>query len=289
MELSKIELSILSEIAKGNENVSEIAKALEKSKSQIYKIIKKMQKKEITEGLEHSKVIIKKQVHISLLLGLLRENKSLIGFLAASGIKILSALQNPKTTNQIIVETGLKRGIIYRKLKKAIGISLINKNGIEFEINDDIWPTIREFIISLLKYEQTLDTRIPVESIIYFKKNNEIIYSSLSEQKATKTAFSVFEDYGIKIFNKENFYYLPEKKLTLKEIFKQSLLIMEKKAETRQVIYCTLFYLKFKKQLGRVKSPILDNIKLILEGKVIKGYPSLSEIKEKANQYDIKV
>jgi predicted transcriptional regulator len=289
VELSKTELSILSEIAKGNENVSEIAKTLSKSKSQIYKIIKKMQKKEIIESLDHSNIIVKKQVHISLLLGLLRENKSLMDFLADSGIKILTTLEQPQTINKIIVETGLKRGIIYRKLKKAISINLIRKRGTEFEINDDIWSTIREFIVSLLKYEQTLDTRIPTESIIYFKKNNEVIYSSLSEQKATKTAFSVFGDYGIRIFNKENFYYLPEKKLTIKEVFKQSLLITEKNREIRYLLYCVLFYLKFKKQLGGVKSSILENINLILEGKVIKGYPSLSEIKEKAGQYDIQL
>jgi hypothetical protein len=248
-----------------------------------------MQKKEIIESLDHSNIIVKKQVHISLLLGLLRENKSLMDFLADSGIKILTTLEQPQTINKIIVETGLKRGIIYRKLKKAISINLIRKRGTEFEINDDIWSTIREFIVSLLKYEQTLDTRIPTESIIYFKKNNEVIYSSLSEQKATKTAFSVFGDYGIRIFNKENFYYLPEKKLTIKEVFKQSLLITEKNREIRYLLYCVLFYLKFKKQLGGVKSSILENIKLILEGKVIKGYPSLSEIKEKAGQYDIQL
>ena len=171
MELSKTELSILSEIAKGNENVSEIAKVLSKSKSQIYKIIKKMQKKDIIESLEYSNIIAKKQVHISLLLGILRENKSLMDFLAASGIKILIALEHPQTITKIIVETGLKRGIIYRKLKKAISINLIRKKGKEFEINDAIWSTIREFIVSLLKYEQILDTRIPAESIIYFKKN----------------------------------------------------------------------------------------------------------------------
>jgi len=38
-----------------------------------------------------------------------------------------------------------------------------------------------------------------------------------------------------------------------------------------------------------IKHPILSNIKQILEGKNIQGYPTLDEIKEKAEVYDIKI
>ena len=104
-----------------------------------------------------------------------------------------------------------------------------------------------------------------------------------------KNLLQIQKEYGIKILTNENFYYLPEKKLSIKDVFRHSLIIAEKRNEHRYFLYAVLFYIKFRKNLKNIKSPVLSNIELILEGKQIKGYPSLSEIKEKAEQYDISV
>ena len=67
MELTKTELKVLSQLAKGIENIAEIAFALKKSKSQIYRTIETLQSKGFIET-ENAKIFPKKEVHVSLLL-----------------------------------------------------------------------------------------------------------------------------------------------------------------------------------------------------------------------------
>ena len=56
-----------------------------------------------------------------------------------------------------------------------------------------------DFLEELKKYEDTTDERIPVSSIIYYKKDEEIVFSNKEELDAAKTAFSAYEEYGISI------------------------------------------------------------------------------------------
>ena len=168
-------------------------------------------------------------------------------------------------------------------------MSIIRKENDRFEINYAVWPEFNDFIASLSKYEQTIDKRVSAGAIIYLRNDKEVLYSTENEQDAAKTAFSAFEKYKLKILTPENFYYLPNRKLSIKEIFRHSLVIAEKRNEHRYFLYTALFYIKFRKNLENVQSPVLDNIKFIIKGKRIDGYPPLSEIKEKAEQYDIKI
>ena len=67
-----------------------------------------------------------------------------------------------------------------------------------------------------------------------------------------------------------------------------ALLIAEKEKTIKHLIFISLFYIKFKKELS-IKHPIVDKLKLILKGKDIPDYPKLQEIKERAEIYDIKI
>jgi len=288
MELTKTELKVLSQLAKGIENIKEIAVALSKSKSQIYRTIETLESKGFIEK-RRSKIFPKREVHVSLLLKNLKLSSSLADMLSYSGLRILETLKEAKDISQISLETKLTNAPIYRKLNRAISISLIRKVNGKFEINTAVWPEFKDFILSLLKYEQTIDKRVPAEATIYARDDKEVIYSTENEQDAAKTAFSAFEKYKLKILTPENFYYLPNRNLSIKEIFRHSLVIAEKRNEYRYFLYTALFYVKFRKKLGNIKSPVLNNIKIILKGKRIEGYPPLSEIKEKAEQYDIKI
>jgi DNA-binding MarR family transcriptional regulator len=288
MELTTSELEALNSIAENNEKAANLAKALGKSKAQTYRIIKSLEKKDFIE-FSKAKIHPKKQTHITLLLQILKNNEEMRKLLAYSGIKILEALLTPKAICQIIKETGLKKAEIYKKLNRAWLISAVRKNGRYYKINTLVWPKLEEFLTEFFKYEQTIDARIPAEALIYLKNNKEVLYSSINEQDAAKTSFSVFGEYGIKLLGNETFYYLPKRKLSKKEIFIHSLIICEKRKEVRFFIYSSLFYLKFKNELKRIKNPVLSNIKSILSGKSVDGYPSLYEIKEKAELYDIRI
>jgi len=67
-----------------------------------------------------------------------------------------------------------------------------------------------------------------------------------------------------------------------------SLDIAEKEKTVRYLIFVSLFYLKFKKEL-LVKHPIIDRLNLILKGNKFSNYPTLQEIKERADMYDIRI
>ena len=103
------------------------------------------------------------------------------------------------------------------------------------------------------------------------------------------TAFSKYKEFGINILTTKNYYSLPFKKKNVVDIFIDSLYVVEKEKDFRNLLFVALFYLKNKKKLGKINNIILNNIKKILKGEHINDYPSLLEIKERAKVYNIKV
>lgn len=71
-----------------------------------------------------------------------------------------------------------------------------------------------------------------------------------------------------------------------KDIFRHALYVAEKEASVRHLIFLALFYCKFEEELKDVKNNIVENLKLVLQGKRIRGYPDFEEIKEKADIYE---
>ncbi|MCK5107849.1 MAG: hypothetical protein KAQ83_03920, partial [Nanoarchaeota archaeon] len=118
------------------------------------------------------------------------------------------------------------------------------------------------------------------------------IFSCKQELKLTnelkKTAFSIYEKYDIKILSVTNYYCLSKDQLIKKDILRHSLYIVEKEQAIRNLIFLALFYFKYQKEFN-TQHLILDNLKLVLNGKNIKGYPSYNEIKERAEVYNIKL
>ncbi len=288
MSLSKTELRMLEQIAGGNKAVKDIAIALKRSKAQIYRSGYNLSEKGFivrSEGVFKSE----RTTHVTLLLHLLSDYPSLITPLAGSGTSFFTALLEPKTISEIMRNTGIKRTMVFKKLKQARGISLVViKNG-KYSLNEKVWPGVKEFLIELKKYEETTDKRVPESAIIYFKNEKEIVFSSKEETDAVLTGFSAYAQYGIKILSPVYDYYLPKKKLTRKEVFKHSLYIADKDKSIRILTYVALFYIKYKKELSSINHGIIGNIDAVLQGRTVPGYPSLAEIKEKAELYDIRL
>lgn len=288
MEISKAEFNVLKEIVNGNKNVKEIAKALKKSRVQIYRISKKLIHKDIL-SLLNGTLQPRASVHVNLLMQLLEKYPGSIKPLSDSGIKILTTLIEPKTAENVLKETGFKISTIFKKLKEAKAISLIRPINGKYVLNDKLWSLAIDFLNELKLYETQIDSRVPPNATIYYKNQKEIIFSSRDELNAALTAFSIYEKYDIKVLTITNYYYLPKKELTKKQIFQHSLYIAEKDKFYMNIILITLFYVKFKNELSDIRYPILDNINKILKGEKVKEYPSLAEIKDRADVYDIKI
>jgi hypothetical protein len=285
MILAITELSVISELGKGNNDVSEIAKVLKISASQAYRVAQKLSQKGI---LTPSKRILQPETktHVNLLLNLLSKAVNLSNPFSGTGLQIYAAMIEPRRIKEVEMETGLHRRTIFKKISQGKKMSLLLLEDRKYRINEKIWPDVKDFLIELKKYEERIDPRVPVNSIIYFKNNKEIIFSTKEDIDAEKTAFSA---YDIELLLTTNFYCLPRRNLTIKDIFKHSIYVAEKDPEIRYLTFITLFYIKHKKELSKIKHPIIENITKILSGEKISGYPTLEDIKDRAKVYKLEV
>ena len=287
MKISKPEILLLEKMAKGNKTVKELAEALRKSEKQIYVTARKLAEKGFIRRL-NGILEPERTVYIALLLQMMTKMPNLAPILSDSGIQILTATLKPVTIQEIIDETGLKRIAVYDKIWEAKRRSMVKKRGSTYELNERIWPEMKEFLEELKRYEATIDKRIPVSSIIYKKNDDEIVFSSREELDASKTAFSAYEEYGIKLLTATEYYYMPKRKLTKQDVLVHSLNVFEKDKDIRTLILVGLFYAKFKEEF-RIKDPVLMNLSAVLAGGEIKGYPKYQEIKDRAEVYGIEM
>jgi len=286
MWFSKTELKIISEIGNGNKDVTGIAKALNMSVSQVYRNAQKLSEKgflRLKEGILEPEM----KTHVSMLLKILSEAVNLANPLSGTGLQIYLTLLKPKTIKEIKKETGLHKTTALKKINQGRKMSLLIIKDKTYLINEKIWPNVREYLLELKKYEDSVDNRVPINSIIYFKNNNEIVFSNKEHVDAEKTAFSAYEKYGIKLLLTTNYYYLPKKHLTKEDVFIHSLYVAEKSKDTRHLIFAALFLAKYKKELGKISHSLVENLKRILSGENIPGYPTLAEIKDRASVYRI--
>jgi hypothetical protein len=82
------------------------------------------------------------------------------------------------------------------------------------------------------------------------------IFKSLRSHDATFTSFSVYEDYGIELGLQDNYYTLPKRELSIKEIFVHSL---DSAEDHRQRLFCMLFYPKNRDKLEGVEHPLIKD------------------------------
>ena len=288
MILSITELKVISELGKGKSKISEIATALKISNSQVYRIAQKLNLKGIVT-LSEGTLQPEKKTHVSMLFKLLSKTSNLANPLSGTGMQIYQVIIEPKSIKEIEKETGLHKTTILKKIKQGRKMSLLLSENKTYRINEKIWPDAKECFTELKKYEYSIDKRIPVNSVIYFKNTDEIVFSNNQDIDAEKTAFSAYEKYGIRILLLTNYYYLPKRQLTKKEVFIHSLYVIEKNQDTRDLIFLALYLAKYKKDLSEIKDPIVENLKKVFLGEKISRYPSLAEIKDRARIYEIKV
>lgn len=282
MRFSQSELELIGALAKTT-NMNDLAKQVSKSKSQLYKTFHNLEQKAITRDNQPTK-----QPHTTLLLQLLSKYPNIKKPLSGAGIQVLQHLQTPKTAQQLTEVTRLHKTTVHKKLSQARKASLIQKKSNQYQLNNQVWPQLSSLLKAIQLLEQTTDHRIPAEAIIYHKTDKEILFSTIKNVSATKTAFSRYNEHNIPVQLLTQYYYLPEKVLTKQEILDHSLYICEKEHDVRKIIFTTLFYHKYKKELHS-KHEIITNVANILRGATIQGYPKKQEIHERAQLYNIKM
>ncbi len=284
---TRSELLVLKEIVENNDIVITIAKNLKKTKSQIYRILSSLLEKElITKNKKNYQLTKTKHTFI---LNNLIKNSKLIEYLTGSQIFILIDLLSEKTIKEVCNNTRLSKTYVTKFVKSAYHASILFKKDKKYLINEKIYPQLVDFLKEYQIHYNSFDKRTPIGSTIYLRNEKEVLFSTKQQMNATLTSFSVFKDYNLLIYTLENFYYLPNKQLTKKDILLHTLKILEKTKDFRDRLYLALFYYKYKKEFKDIKHEILDNLNKIFTGEKIDRYPPLKEIKEKAKVYNIKM
>jgi hypothetical protein len=285
--LSKSELRALALIDEFN-NLESLAKLLNKSIPQTYRILGLLSKKDIVKN--YSLVGVP---YLKNLVMLLKKYPNLIEVFHSAGLGILLELITPKTVKDIHNSTMIDEQTIYKVIQKAKNISLVEKKGKFLCLNKVAWPEAVSFFSELERQELSFDKRVPSDSMIYCKSKRDILFSNFRPlEDAELTAFSAFEKFGVKVFPATNYYYLPKNNLSKDEVFKHALLITNKEHELtkewnmRFVIFLVIFVLKNK---SRSNDPLAKKIKLAISGVKVEGFPSIEELKEKAAVYGVEL
>lgn len=285
---TKSELLVLRELGLGNTDITTISKNLKRTKSQIYRLLKKLMDKELITKDKNKYALTKTKP--AFLLNNLLKNPKMAKYLAHSQLLILINLLEKSTIKETCNKTKLGTTFVTKFVKDAYNASILTKEKREYQVNHFVYPELFEFIKEYQIFYYSYDKRTPVNSTIYFKNEKEIVFSTKEKlDNATLTSFSAFKGYNLLIYTLENFYYLPKKKLNKKEILKHTLAVVEKTKNFRDRLYLALFYYKYKSEFKDIKHEILDNLNKIFDGEKIERYPPLKEIKEKAKVYDIKM
>jgi len=259
----------------------ELAAILGKSKAQAYRTLNSLKKAGVIQDSGLANLPYLKQLVL-----LVKKYPKLIGIFRSSGLAILLELTSLKTVKEIKNNTLFDEQTIYKTLQKSAKISLVTKEKKQYLLNEKAWPDAVDFFRGLERQEMSFDSRIPSDSIIYYKSKSEILFSNQRQLDATATAFSDFGRFGAKIFPLTNYYCLPKRELSKADVFKHALIIAKKEPDIRNLTFIAIFMLK---NNVRSDDEIVKSLKKILAGNSIKGYPSRQELAEKAMVYGVEL
>ena len=204
-------------------------------------------------------------------------------------IDLLSRIESgQKSVEMLEEEAGIPRKTIYRYLKDFIRLGAVKRTKKDraylYSLNEIIWPEIEGFVAALQEYQAM--RLVPREALLIKSYRDSVLFKSIRLQDATPTSFSAYEDYGIELGLRDNYYTLPKRDLSIREIFIHSL---DSAEDYRQKLFCILFYLKNKDKLEGIDHPMMKDLKAALQGERIKGYPTLEDIEDRTDLYDIKL
>ena len=241
MKFTVTQLNILYQKGKGKNTIKEIALALKKSKSQIYRALNDLSKMRIVK-LNRGDFELNLNTHINLLVNNLLNYPNLINILSDSSIQILQECLYPVTISEISNKTKLYNATIYNWMKKYQKASIIRKINNKYLFNTKLWNDLKEFLIEFKKFTDSIDFRVNSSAKIYYKDKNLIVFSTKTLEDASPTAFSTYKRFGIDVLTTRKYYSLPIKKNNVVDVFRHSLYVVEKENDFRNLLFVILFY-----------------------------------------------
>jgi predicted transcriptional regulator len=204
-------------------------------------------------------------------------------------VELLAKLdQIPKSLEALATETSIPSDTLYGYLKGFLRLGVVKRSregkAYLYSFNYILWSELKDFVTAFLEYQAL--RLVPREALLIKSYGNSVLFKSIRQQDATPTSFSAYGEYGIDLGLRDNYYTLPKRELSIEEVFIHSLDCVE---DLRQRLFCILFYLKNRHKLEGVDHPMMKDINAVLQGERIKGYPTLDDIEDRAELYDIEL
>ena len=209
--------------------------------------------------------------------------------LSGRRVELLSRLgQSPRSLGALAEETGISSDTVYYYLQGLRPLGIVSRSmqgkAYLYSFNYIVWPELKDFVTSLQEYQVL--RLIPREALLIKNYGNSVLFKSLRLQDATFTSFSAYEDYGIELGLRDYYYTLPKRELSIQEVFIHSL---DSAGEFTQKLFCVLFYLKNRDKLQAIDHLMMKELKAVLQGERIRGYPTLEDIEDRTDLYDIQL
>ncbi|MFA5452152.1 MAG: hypothetical protein WC248_01060 [Candidatus Methanomethylophilaceae archaeon] len=285
---SRSELHLLSEYSRGTDGVEGLSVKLKVSVTQIYRIIESLRKKNVII-LKNGKIVNENRTHIVLLLNILRDSEDAYIPLSDRGMEIMMVMKEPVTMKEIAYATRLNVSTVSRKIKQMFGRSMVIRDGMKYSLNNKVWNELSELCSETEKYENNIDFRVPNGCELYHSDERSAVFSSASDLPFTRTAFSVFEKFGIKVCLGTNYYTTENADIAVDEVFLHSLWVIFKDKDWKLKMMSMIFYVKNKEYLQNIRHPIKNEMDAIISGKEVKGWVSVEEMQGRAEMYGVTI
>lgn len=234
MELGKVRALKL--LVRGTLTVRELASSMGLSYPRAAAIAREL----ITEGYcekAGGRVIMAPNVKGSLLKGL-ADRYDLETLLGVSSERLLLSLSKPLSLEELRRKTGLAQSTTYQTLRRLMALGVVRKLDGLYALTDD--PDLKTFL-GLLEREREAAGLEPYAILI---RSNGFRFKKVPagrQARGSLTAFSLFGRYGVEYTSPHDYYFEPEREVSIEEVLVHALAASEGKAERTM---CAVFYLK---------------------------------------------
>lgn len=209
--------------------------------------------------------------------------------LSLGRVELLARLdQVPRSLEDLAMETGILADTLYGYLKGFLRLAVVKRSrkgkAYRYSFNYILWSELKDFVASLLEYQVL--RLVPREALLIKSYGSHVLFKSIRLQDATPSSFSAYGNYGIELGLRDNYYTLPKRELSIQEVFLHSL---DSSGELPQRLFCILFYLKNRDKLESIDHPMMKDLKAVLQGKNIRGYPTMEDVMDRADLYGIQL
>ena len=281
------QLNVLSSVMNGHKRPSEISVSTGISIAQVYKVANSLERIGLlSKGKELS---VTRTPLTASLAGVFQYAPNVPKALSSNGAEILSALDVSRTVPEICDLMGLDRSRTYTKMKELYDRSMVKKEGRSYSVNTKAWPVLIPFIKDYKRYLEMNPDSIPVTAKVYGRSDDGILFRCPDPDGYRQTAFSAYGEFDIDIVPNGHYCSTSDEPPTLDTVFRDSLCVISKENSWRLRMFALIFYCKYRDRITVPDSPVMDEIRDVLDGKAVKGWAPLSEMQERADMYGVEL